>query len=34
MKQWLDVSYADMVNYLVFSEGNDGGELQLELPAQ
>ena len=27
MKQWPDVSYIDIVNYLVFSEGVDGGEL-------
>ena len=27
MKQWPDVSYIDIVNYLLFSEGVDGGEL-------
>lgn len=28
MKQWPDVSYIDVVNYLLFSEGVDGEELR------
>ena len=27
MKQWPDVSYIDIVNYLIFSEGVDSGDL-------
>ena len=27
MKQWPNVSYIDIVNYLIFSVGVDGGEL-------
>ena len=28
MKQWTDVSYINIVNYLVFFEGVDGGKLR------
>ena len=28
LKQWPHVSYIDIVNYLIFSKGDDGGKLR------